>query len=65
MSKEFYEYAGDVEYAAWRRGYNPDCVDRDRLRDQFYDGLSVDEAAEQHVSRLRNAGGIELFYYSE
>ena len=44
--EEYRKYQGDVEYEVWRNGGNPDAVDRDRLHDRFYDGCSVEQAAQ-------------------
>lgn len=38
-------YATDVEYEVWRRGGNPDAVDRDRLDGYREDGYEPEEAA--------------------
>ena len=46
-------YCGDVEYEVWRRGGNPDCVDRDRLADYEYDGRSAESAARAELERQR------------
>lgn len=55
-----HQHALDTEYEVWRRGYNPDMVDRDRLADQFYDGFTPDESAADHCSRLQARSWIEV-----
>lgn len=47
-------YCGDVEYEVWRRGGNPDRVDRDRLDDYEYDGYSAESAARAELERQRH-----------
>lgn len=37
-------YLGDVEYEVWRRGGNPDRVDRDRVDEYYYDWQAEDAA---------------------
>ena len=48
---EYDAYRGDAFYEAWCRGHNPDRLDTDRLHDQFYDGLSVEEAVSRQFKR--------------
>lgn len=57
---EAYQHALDTEYEVWRRGYNPDSVDRDRVRDQFDAGYTADESAADHCSRLQARSWIEV-----
>ena len=52
-TKEHDLYRGDVTYDVWRRGGNPDQVDYDEIRDDFYDGLSPDESATRAIRRQR------------
>lgn len=40
-------------YEVWRRGGNPDAVDYDRVKDSYYDGRDVDEAADVEIRRQR------------
>lgn len=47
-------YLGDVWYAAWRSGRNPDYVDDERVMDMKYAGYSAEEAAASEISRMRN-----------
>jgi len=42
---------GDAVYAAWRAGYDPDSVDRDRIRDDVHDGLDRFQCADAEVAR--------------
>lgn len=52
MSKQD-DYRGDVIYDVWRRGGDPDRVDYDRTRDDFYDGLSSEESASREIRRQK------------
>lgn len=49
MRSEREDYWGDVVYEVWRRGGDPDRVDRDRTDDHFYNGLSSDAAASRFM----------------
>ncbi|MFA5898024.1 MAG: hypothetical protein WC829_02805 [Hyphomicrobium sp.] len=46
-------YFGDTCYEVWRRGGNPDNVDRDQCQDYEDDGLSSDAAAGRFMPRRR------------
>jgi len=39
------DYDAEVAYQVWRRGGNPDLVDRDRTADHYDSGCTEDEAA--------------------
>lgn len=43
---------GDAVYDAWRRGLNPDHVDRERIDDDWYAGYSREDCAEREVKRI-------------
>jgi len=47
------KYYGDVEFEVWRRGGDPDAVDRDRLEDMRYEGLYSADAATLELRRHR------------
>lgn len=47
------DYYGDVVYAVWQRGGNPDMVDRDRVAERESDGYTEDEAAAAEYRRQR------------
>jgi hypothetical protein len=51
--QERQEYRGDVFYAVWRSGGDPDRVDYDRVSDRFYDGYSAEEAAHSELRSQR------------
>ena len=55
-----YQHELDTEYEVWRSGYNPDMVDRDRVRDQFYEGFSPEESASDSISRFPQRSWIEV-----
>lgn len=42
---------GDVLYWVWKRGGNPDLVDRDRVDQAQDDGATVDEIASREYRR--------------
>lgn len=46
---------GDAVYEAWRRGLDPDQVDRDRVCDDVHSGMPAWEAADNEVLRLTRA----------
>lgn len=50
-------YATDVEYEVWRRGGNPDAVDRDRLEGYREDGYEPEEAAGAILRRRSSCNG--------
>jgi hypothetical protein len=50
MAKIDDEYFGDVIYEVWRRGGNPDAVDRYRARDFEQQGCYPEEAAQVLIS---------------
>lgn len=52
MSKECDDAYGDAVYSAWRRGLNPDRVDRERVCDLVHRGEPSFRAAEIEVDRL-------------
>lgn len=45
MPRDEDSYFGDLIYEVWRRGGNPDNVDRDQAREFEYLGYEPDEAA--------------------
>ncbi len=49
------QFERDVEYDVWRAGGDPDRVDRDRVQDNFYNGVDATHAAniELHKQRPR------------
>ena len=47
------KYRGDVMYDVWRSGGNPDLVDYDRCRDDFFDGIDPRESANRELRRQR------------
>lgn len=47
------DYCGDVVYDVWRRGGNPDAVDRDQVKDSRDDGLDAEAAAGRELRRQR------------
>lgn len=51
--RERRDYDGDVTYDVWRSGGNPDYIDRDRVRDHFYNGYSAEEAANAELRAMR------------
>ena len=48
------KYTADVDYEVWRRGGNMDAVDRDRVSDDFYRGLSTEESARQFMPQPKH-----------
>jgi hypothetical protein len=44
---------GDAVYEAYRRGYNSDLVDRERISHDIAEGCSDDEAAAREVRRVK------------
>ena len=52
MSRES-DYDAEVAYQVWRRGGNPDLVDRDRTADHYDSGCTEDEAAAYELRRQR------------
>ncbi len=44
---------GDAVYEAWKRGYDSDLVDRERVADDISDGLDPEQAAKREVARVR------------
>lgn len=47
------DYEGDVVYETWRRGGNPDRVDRDRVEECYRAGLDSDTAAAREIRHQR------------
>lgn len=47
------DYDAEVAYQVWRRGGNPDLVDRDRTADHYDSGCTEDEAAAYELRRQR------------
>ena len=45
MNREWTDYYGDVLYEVWMSGGNPDDVSYERLKDDWHDGIEVDDAA--------------------
>jgi hypothetical protein len=50
------DYFGDVIYEVWRRGGDPDCVDRDRVRERYQDYDEADDVAHCELRRQRPRG---------
>ena len=50
---DFGDYLGDVVYAVWRSGGDPDRVDNDACHDAFYDGAEADDYAAVMMRRER------------
>ena len=48
------KFDADVHYDVWRSGGNPDAIDRDALRDDYYAGEHAEDVATSIV-RQQNA----------
>ena len=53
MCEDREKYWGDVVYETWRRGGNPDVVDRDVTSEHQDDGLYPDESARRILQSAR------------
>ena len=55
QERERDEAFGDAVYEAWRRGYNPDQVERERIEDDWYAGYPAEDCASREVNRIARA----------
>lgn len=55
-------YQADVSYDVWRSGGDPDRVDRERVSDDFRDGVHRDDSASAALRRQRPPQQVEDFY---
>ena len=52
--KDRRKYDGDVFYAVWRGGGNPDHIDTDRVRDAYYEHITAEDFAASEVRRQQS-----------
>lgn len=59
MNEEERKYYGDVEFEVWRSGGNPDLVDRDRVREYFYEQYCPEDAASIELRKQQTCSNEE------
>jgi len=51
--EELRRYEGDVFYDVWRNGGNPDRLDMDRVSDDYYNHVPVENVVRDELHRQR------------